>query len=157
MKLDRYRVLEDGSHIFYTFKNSNFNKDIWLENTHGVLNDSGEYYRWYNEDGTVDFEKEDVLAKALDIENNNSLYSKAVYELTKDTPKDEQATWTKQEAQARAWLVDPLGEYILIRGIANKRGVPLDILVAKIIEKSNKLEELLGDLTGLRQKAEDEL
>ena len=81
MNLNRYRILEDGSFTFHTFKEGqNFNQNLWLENDGrfekkleamtGTAEDVTEYsyqvdvwyYTYYNEDGTPDLVKEQELA-----------------------------------------------------------------------------------------------
>ena len=55
MNLNRYRILEDGSHFFHTFKDGQlFNENIWLENKHGVKKENGEYYKYYTDELSID-------------------------------------------------------------------------------------------------------
>lgn len=90
-------------------------------------------------------------------DNINNMYEKQVKALTEETPDSEKLTWSKQEAEARAYLVDNTANTPLIDAIVTARGCDREYLVGKIIEKTNSYAIAVGALTGERQKKENEL
>lgn len=104
MNFNRYRILEDGSFTFHTFKEGqNFNKDAWLENDGrfekkletitGINEDGTEYnyqidtgyYTYYNEDGTPDLAKEQEATDAKLKEEAERLKEETLARLTVTT------------------------------------------------------------------------
>lgn len=84
-------------------------------------------------------------------------YENQVAQLTSGVPQSEIATWAKQELEARGYVVDNTFPTPLIDSLCSARGVDKDYLVSKIIEKADLYASAIGQLTGLRQKQEDEL
>lgn len=84
----------------------------------------------------------------------NQEFTNSVNSLTTSIPKDEIATWTKQENEARAWFIDNNVSTPLIDAICTSRGVDKAYLVNKIIEKADAYAIAIGTLTGERQKQE---
>jgi hypothetical protein len=64
-------------------------------------------------------------------------------------PDDEIASWGRQEAEARA------GGGPLTTAMAQSRGVPLETLLIKIIEKADAYAAYSGQVIGKRQALED--
>jgi hypothetical protein len=95
-------------------------------------------------------------AKAQAKNQVNIDYEAQVNALTEGVPEAEIKTWTKQESEARAYLADSTTLTPLIDALCEARGVDKDYLVSKIIEKSDMYAVVVGSLTGIRQKAEDE-
>ncbi len=87
----------------------------------------------------------------------NKEYEEQVAELTKGIPSTERSTWIKQEVEARAYLADNNADVPFIRTLAESRGVPLDYLANKIIEKAYIFSVESGKLTGEKQRKEDML
>lgn len=71
--------------------------------------------------------------------------------------EEEQKTWATQESEARAWLQDNTVPCPLITGMATNRGIPLSLLVQKIIENADLFKEVSGKILGDQQKALDQL
>ena len=105
----------------------------------------------------VDTVEEAKLAKATSLSNINTWYEGEVDKLTKGIPNTERDTWTKQETEARAYQADATAIVPFITNLSTTRGVPLDYLVTKIIEKADAYAIAVGTLTGERQRREDEL
>ena len=59
MNINRYRI-QEGKYLFHTFlKGQNFNTEVWLENKGKFkFREDGSYATYYNEDGTIDTDKE---------------------------------------------------------------------------------------------------
>lgn len=108
--------------------------------------------RWVYVPGEAEalyFAREDAMQR-INMECSISLSTlRATY------PDDEVTSWAKQEAEARAWLADNSAPTPLIGSLASTRGIPLDILAAKIIEKADAFAVLSGQIIGLRQARED--
>lgn len=66
-------------------------------------------------------------------------------------PDGEVLSWTKQETEARA------GGGPLTTALAVARGIPLDILLEKIIQKADDYATFSGSVIGLRQSLEDRI
>lgn len=97
----------------------------------------------------------EIAPYLLSQENKN--YETAVSQLTSTVPQSEIATWTKQESEARAYLLDNTVSTPLIDSIATARGIGKDYLVAKIIEKADAYAVAIGILTGIRQAKEKDI
>jgi len=87
----------------------------------------------------------------------NENYENEVSKLTLGVPNSEISTWTKQESEARSYKIDNQAATPLISSLAEQRGVSLDYLADKIIEKADAYSIAIGTLTGVRQKAQDDL
>lgn len=72
-------------------------------------------------------------------------------------PQTEIESFYRQEKEALAWQADNNAPVPMISQIAEQRGVPLAILVEKIIEKSNQFAALAGAIIGQRQKFETQI
>ena len=103
-----------------------------------------------------DTAKLQIVAKATTLSDASDDYEKSVAAMTKGVPQSEKDTWTKQEAEARGYLVDPLSATPFIDSLSTARGITKEYLVPKIIEKADAYAVALGTLTGVRQKVEDE-
>lgn len=84
----------------------------------------------------------------------NTDYENAVSQLISSVPNSEISTWTKQESEARSWLVDNTVSTPLIDAICLARQVEKAYLVNKIIEKADAYATAIGALVGERQKQE---
>lgn len=87
----------------------------------------------------------------------NDWYELEASKLTRGYPDTEINTWNKQEQEARAYQADNTAQVPFIKELSLARGVELDVLVVKIIEKADAYAVNIGTLTGQRQKKEDEL
>lgn len=85
----------------------------------------------------------------------NKEYEEKVANLTKGVPDTEKNTWNKQELEARAYLEDNNANVPFIRTLAESRGVLLDYLAQRIIEKAEVYSVELGKLTGEKQRKLD--
>lgn len=87
----------------------------------------------------------------------NDLCQKNIDILTADYPEAELLTFDKQESEARAWLKDKTLETPFLSALAVSRGLSLDELAKKVVEKADAFTLASGVLIGQRQKYEDEL
>lgn len=93
----------------------------------------------------------------------NSKYQAILDILSGDTPAWEAQSWEKQETEAREYIklkhTDPNLETLcpLLLQIAKNRELDFDLLVDKVIQKSNLYWHLYGILTGLRQNLEEKI
>lgn len=87
----------------------------------------------------------------------NAYYAEQLAGVRYGYPPDEVTSWGKQESEARAWTSDNAAPTPLLSAIAAARGVPFDVLVAKVIEKADQFAAVTGDLIGARQRAEDRI
>lgn len=97
-------------------------------------------------------------AKKSKLQEINFKADYALYYIVRDYPESEMTSWYKQEMEARLYRLNPVNHpSILIEAIAAARGIPMDELINRIIEKSNMFSSLSGTVFGRRQKYEDEL
>ena len=87
----------------------------------------------------------------------NADFEAAISSLTSSIPTSEISTWTKQEQEARAYLLDATVSTPFIDAICLAREVDKSYLVGKIIEKADAYAIAVGTLTGIRQKLEKEI
>lgn len=72
-------------------------------------------------------------------------------------PQTEIESFYRQEKEALAWQADHNTSTPMLSQIARVRGVPLDMLISKVIEKSAQFAVAIGIIIGKRQQFEDRL
>ena len=72
-------------------------------------------------------------------------------------PQTEIESFYRQEKEALAWQADHNTSTPMLSQIARVRGVPLDMLINKVIEKSAQFAVAIGIIIGQRQAFEDRL
>lgn len=72
-------------------------------------------------------------------------------------PQTEIESFYRQEKEALAWQADHSTPTPMLSQIARVRGVPLDMLINKVIEKSSQFAVAIGIIIGQRQAFEDRL
>lgn len=78
-------------------------------------------------------------------------------QLTAGYSQSEINSFIKQEQEARAWQADKLAPTPLLSAIANARGIQFDVLVAKVIKKSDTFTIASGAVFGAKQKKIEQL
>lgn len=87
----------------------------------------------------------------------NDKYESLVKLFAVDVPFSEKLIWYQLEAEARGLHVDPNTPATTLRTLSEQRGVPLDVLVAKVMEKAEIFSAYIGKITGIRQRLEAQL
>lgn len=72
-------------------------------------------------------------------------------------PQTEIESFYRQEKEALAWQADHNTPTPMLSQIARVRGVPLDMLISKVIEKSDQFAVAIGIIIGKKQQFEDRL
>jgi len=72
-------------------------------------------------------------------------------------PQTEIDSFYRQEKEALAWQTDHSADTPMLKQIAKVRGVPFELLVEKVIEKSAQFAVTIGVIIGQRQAFEDRL
>ncbi|HDR1103012.1 hypothetical protein [Pasteurella multocida] len=72
-------------------------------------------------------------------------------------PQAEIDSFYKQEKEALAYKADNSADTPMLKIIAQTRGVPFDLLVEKVLEKSSQFSHAMGSIIGQRQKFEDRI
>ena len=72
-------------------------------------------------------------------------------------PQTEIESFYRQEKEALAWQADHNTPIPMLSQIARVRGVPLEVLIEKVIEKSAQFAVAIGIIIGQRQAFEDRL
>ena len=117
--------------------------------------DFGSNYTYKVENGAV--VKTERNDKSYLLSKANADFETAISSLTSSIPTSEISTWTKQEQEARAYLLDSTASTPFIDAICLARGCEKSYLVGKIIEKADAYAVAVGTLTGVRQKLEKEI
>lgn len=73
------------------------------------------------------------------------------------TPAFELTSWTAQGDEAKAWSVNKAANTPIIAQIAAERGVPLDLMRQKVLDKRLAYEAVVGRVVGRRQKLQGQL
>ena len=101
---------------------------------------------------------------ALFAQQKESLLNKLAYKadqlkngLLAGYPQTEIESFYRQEKEALAWQADHNTPTPMLSQIARVRGVPLEVLIEKVIEKSSQFAVAIGIIIGQRQAFEDRL
>lgn len=120
----------------------------------------GEEYIWNGSEWIVSNEKQIELFN----ERKDSLIRKLANkadaiksELLAGYPQTEIDSFYRQEKEALAWRTDKNSETPMLKQIARIRGIPFDVLVQKVLEKSEQFAIAVGVIIGQRQAFEDRL
>ncbi|SUB20773.1 Uncharacterised protein [Pasteurella bettyae] len=139
--------------------------DVWLDDS-GKLTCSGKspspLHIWNGSQWILDEQAKERLLVQAKTEKLTEINSKAQAFVSKiakldETPEFEQATWQEQANEARAWANNPEIDTPKLALIAIMRGVPLNILRQKCLEKVNAFYQLSFAVAGQRQGFEDRL
>lgn len=96
--------------------------------------------------------------KTAKLEEINMAANAAISALTATYPDREISTFDKQEAEARAYVVDPAtAKTPLLSALAQARGIELPELVRRVIAKADAFAVASGSIIGQRQALEDHL
>ena len=132
---------------------------VWLEN--GKIKCSGKapsqfhVFNMETKEFELSHEKQTALFAQL-----NKLADKADQlknGLLAGYPQTEIDSFYRQEKEALAWKADHNAETPMLKQIALLRGVPFEILVQKVIEKSEMFAMVIGAIIGQRQQFEDRI
>lgn len=121
------------------------------------LDKPGDYDSWganvwvTDEDAQLEGARQEKLTELREIADH------ILSDATSEYPAMEQASWSKQEAQAKAYLRGSDEPTILLDGIAAQRGVTKLELAGKVMQKVDDFEFLAGLVVGKRQAIEDQL
>lgn len=86
----------------------------------------------------------------------NDVFEDLYNHYTSEVPNSEQNTWERQDKEARLYKETKNElDCPFLKSLAEIRNIPLDILVDKVIEKSNIYQIFLAQLVGKRQLLED--
>jgi len=77
--------------------------------------------------------------------------------LSSGYPETEVKSWFKQEAEARAWLVNNLEPTPLLSAMANARGITITDMVQRVIVKADAFAGAAGTIIGMKQAKEDQI
>ena len=69
----------------------------------------------------------------------------------------ERNSWSIQESEARAWTLDNTVPTPALSTLSYARGIPLNVLVAKVIEKADLYKQYYFYFQGIRDKLEDSI
>ncbi|WP_105888048.1 hypothetical protein [Haemophilus influenzae] len=117
-------------------------------------------HEWDGKEWTISTEKQTALFAQQKESLLNKLADKADQlknGLLAGYPQTEIESFYRQEKEALAWQADNSTETPMLTQIAQNRGVPFEILVEKVIEKSAQFAVAIGIIIGQRQAFEDRL
>lgn len=84
-------------------------------------------------------------------------FSAATTALTAGWPEHEIKTWSKQEAEARAYLADDTTPTPMLSSIATQRGITIHELAIRVIRDADAFTAASGYYVGLRHKARQQV
>lgn len=84
-------------------------------------------------------------------------FKQALDSLVAGTLETERNSWTIQETEARAWKADPTTPVPALVTLSTVRGVPLPVLVDKVIAKSDLYKQYYFYFQGVRDRLEDQI
>lgn len=87
----------------------------------------------------------------------NAAFEQSMQQITNGYPPNEVSSWSKQEAEARAYIANNTAATPLIDALASSRSVNKAELVTRIIAKADLFAGISGTLIGRRQGLEDTL
>ena len=87
----------------------------------------------------------------------DEVFTASVSHLLSGISQIERDTFSDQKSEALRWKEDPHAEVPFIRGLAEARGITMEVLVEKIIIKAAIYQEALALALGTKHKAEDEV
>ena len=134
----------------------------WVADDSAELSPPSAFHVWKNNKWKLPVAgKKSLLleAQAAKLTTINTEFDRRSAVVRADVPADEVSSWPKQEQEARALIsgaVTP-AEVPLLSTLATARGVPLDILAQKVVEKADQHTLYMGQIIGTRQHLEDVL
>lgn len=138
--------------------------EVWLEN--GVIKYSGkapsEYHVFDSKSKSfkVSDNKKTEFTKRKKENLLNELSDKAdkiKNDLLAGYPQTEIESFYRQEKEALAWQTNNKADTPMLKQIARIRNIPFEVLVQKVIEKSEQFALAVGVIIGQRQAFEDRL
>lgn len=138
--------------------------EVWLEN--GAIKYSGkspsEYHVFDSKSKSfkVSNDKKTEFSKRKKENLLNILADKAdkiKNDLLSGYPQTEIESFYRQEKEALAWQGNNKADTPMLKQIARIRNIPFDVLVQKVIEKSEQFALAVGVIIGQRQAFEDRL
>ncbi|UAX41248.1 hypothetical protein [Pasteurella canis] len=119
-----------------------------------------DFYKWKNNKWVIDKAKQKeqlnaektrlILFTANKVDEMKSA-------LLSGYPQAEIDSFYKQEKEALAYKADNSADTPMLKIIAQTRGMPFDLLVEKVLEKSSQFSHAMGAIIGQRQKFEDRI
>lgn len=85
----------------------------------------------------------------------NKDFASAVDQLVSGTTSDERNSWAIQEREAAEWIKDNNASIPALNVLAASRGIPVDILAEKVLEKAALYKQYYFTFQGMRDRAED--
>ena len=140
--------------VHYDEKPTNVDEYSKIEEVGYRIDTSGKVQRTYR---VVDREFTDEYLYNMQLDRLNAECNSYLEEAISSYPSTEVASFDKQEAEAKAYLAGATTELVLLPVLATSRGISLDELVKKVLEKATMFAKYTGFIIGQRQKFEDQL
>ena len=96
-------------------------------------------------------------AKAVKLSEINSKCELALRSLTDNYPDTERLTFDQQKAEAASYQANNTASCPMLTTLAQARGITIEDLAARVLEKAAAFSKASGALIGTRQKFEDTL
>lgn len=133
----------DGNHIFYSNEPPP-NEHYQLKNGKWVLPQSEQSH-------ALQVKKAELVQRSA--EKADQLKNQILV----GYPQAEIDSFYRQEKEALAYQADPQANVPMLRAIAEQRGISLDELVGKVLEKAAIFAAVMGQIIGTRQAFEDSI
>lgn len=100
-------------------------------------------------------EGEEIMPYVEPLPTPDEIFSSKLEPLLGSIPQAERDTFERQEREARAFSLDSTARVPFIQTLAEARGLPIRVLVSKIITKADYFSATLAKALGEKHKAED--
>lgn len=90
----------------------------------------------------------------IDLKNK---YKTLIDHITADYDQNEIITWSIQVEEAKELMKDEKAEAPFLTALATSRGIPLGLLVKKVLDNNTMFRRVVGKITGDRQRFEDRI
>lgn len=113
----------------------------------------GQYYKQRWEITPLNLAEKKVRALA----HFNEIFNTLISQVKVNYPSTEVESWAKQEKEAREFLSNNQAPALLIRAIASSRGLSVEDLANRVVQKADAYAQYVGNLIGTRQMLEDQI
>ena len=100
--------------------------------------------------------EDDVIEPYVEpVPSADEIFVAKIQLLVGNVPQEELDTFPIQASEAKEWEADSNAEVQFIRDLAGARGIPIDVLVSKILKKSAPYSKAIASVLGAKHRAED--
>lgn len=158
-----YAIIDSNNQVSQLFTQESLSE--WDENSIHAIPLSDEQTQWVEVGMSYEPNTQTIIQPSIEeyrarkLEFINAMFEQECISIKGEIiPSDEQLSWTIQEEEAKKYSTshDP-SECPMLAILAQTRGIELDTLVAKVLEKNTAYRQAIALLVGNRQKLQDQI